>query len=356
MTQNAVKKVRQRLRAKIGTDLQQQEIPMAKRTLKDDRKALKERELGRYNERNYREALRYIEELEMQVNAIEKLKSNRRTHKIRAYKSRGTDEATVVACLSDVHIGATVRPEQVQGLNQYNMEISRQRVDEFFSKIVKLTKKERQDVHISELVLFLGGDIIDGALHLDTIMANDVSEPMMQAVAAQNWIESGLLHLEPHFERITIVCKDGNHSRITQKQRHATRNGNSLEWAMYQNLAKRHPEFEWVIEDSYLTYYTVYDEVLRVHHGDAIRYMGGVGGLEVPMKRAYYQWNMTEPATINIMGHYHSYMPGYNTVNGSLIGYNAYAAQNKFAHQPPIQSYILLVADKGITQHSPILV
>ena len=65
--------------------------------------------------------------------------------------------------------------------------------------------------------------------------------------------------------------------------------------------------------------------------------------------------NATEQADINFMGHYHQYMAGYNTLNGSLIGWNAYAAENKFPYAPPIQAYMLLDAKRGVTVHSPIL-
>lgn len=360
VTINSVKKVRQRLRAKMSTD-QQEGIAMPKRTLKDDREALKQRELGRYNERNYREALRYIEELEMQVNAIEKLNKNHRTHKIRAYKSKGVDEATVIACLSDVHIGELVRPEQVQGLNQYNMEIARQRMDEFFSKIVKLTEKERQDVEIRELILFLGGDIIDGALHLDTIMANDVSEPMMQAVAAQNWIESGLLHLESHFDKITIVCKDGNHGRVTHRIHHASRQGNSLEWFMFHTLAGRLPQFNWINDTALHTYVDVYKghpggKTIRFHHGDTISF-GGVNGPYTYLNRRAMQWNKGRQADIDVMGHLHMYRvnPIGWVLNGSVVGYNPFAISLGAEYEPPTQAFFLIDKKRGMTVNIPIL-
>ena len=181
-----------------------------KKDIKKDRVHHKDKSLGRYNDMKYREALAYIDELEAKVEAIRRLEANKRIHTIKPSANKGVDEATVVAVLSDVHIGSVVRPDQVQGLNQYNIDIARQRVDQFFQKIARLTQKERQDVTISRLVLFLGGDIIDGALHLDTIMSNELAEPMRQAVLAQSWIESGLLFLEKHFEQITIVCADGN--------------------------------------------------------------------------------------------------------------------------------------------------
>jgi hypothetical protein len=327
-------------------------------TLKDDRKHLRDRELGRHNDRKYKEALRTIHHLESEIEAYRAVSvpPSKRVIK-RLHGSTHASQATAIAMASDWHVDEVVNPRTVQGLNKYNPDIATERADTFFRRLVKLVNRNRFDTVVDNLVLILGGDFISSNIH-EELLENTAMRPLEAIIFVQDIIDAGLRYLKEDggFKKIVVVCTAGNHSRITHKMRYQTRNGNSLEWAMYQNLAKRHPDLQWVIEDGYLTYYKVYNKVLRIHHGDAIRYAGGVGGLEIPMKRAYYQWNMTEPADINLMGHYHQYTPGYNTVNGSLIGYNAYAAQNKFAYQPPMQAFILLDAQRGITVHSPILV
>ena len=229
-----------------------------KRTLKQDRKEVIARERKQHLESNYKEALTTISQLETEVEAIKKLKKALPIKEIKASANKGVDEATVVACLSDVHIGSVVRPEQVQGLNEYNVDIAKRRIEHFFKKVARLADKERQDVTINELVLFLGGDIIDGALHLDTIMSNDIAEPMRQAVVAQQAIESGLHFLKDKFKRITVVAKDGNHGRVSNRIHHSSRVGNSLEFFMYYNMATRMPDINWVIEEGLHTYLTLY--------------------------------------------------------------------------------------------------
>jgi hypothetical protein len=330
-------------------------------TLKDDRKHLRDRELGRHNDRKYKEALRTIHALEREVEAYRAVSVPPSKRNIKRLPGHAhTSQATAIAIASDFHIEEVVKPSTVQGKNKYNPDIAQERVDTFARKLVRLTARNRFDTTVDNLVLILGGDFISGSIHEELAETNALA-PMEAILLAQDMLDACIRYIKENgeYKRIVVICKDGNHGKMGYagtKIRHASRTGNSLEWAMYQNLSKRHPDIEWIIEDSYLTYYKVYDKVLRIHHGDAIRYLGGVGGLEIPMKRAYYQWNMTEPADINICGHFHQYMPGYNTVNGSLIGYNAYAAQNKFAYQPPMQAFLLLEASKGIVVHSPILV
>ena len=54
--------------------------------------------------------------------------------------------------------------------------------------------------------------LIDGWLR-DDQQDNDPAGPMKQAVIAQELIEEGLQFLAPNFERINVVCKDGNWAR-----------------------------------------------------------------------------------------------------------------------------------------------
>lgn len=158
------------------------------------------------------QAMEEISVLEAQVEAIRKLKASQNPHAITPHWGDGKSEATAFAIATDWHIGQLVRPESVNGLNSYDVATAKKRAATFFENVVKLTDKERQNVRITELVLFLGGDLIDGALHLDTIQSNEIAEPIRQAVIAQELIEGGLNFLLNHgrYQNITVVCCDGN--------------------------------------------------------------------------------------------------------------------------------------------------
>lgn len=331
-------------------------------TLKQDRKHVRDKELGRHNDQKYKEALKTIAELEREVNAYQVLSEAPHKRVIRKQRIRkGASRATVISFASDWHVAEIVKPSTVQYLNKYNPDIAERRAKNYWRKLVDMTNRQRHDTTIETLCLVLAGDFITGHIHSELAELTAMA-PLEELVFAQSLLDAGIRYVKEHgdFKRIVVICKDGNHGRMGydgSKTRHATRAGHSLEWAMYQTLAKLHPDLEWVIDESYLTYYDIYGYTIRTHHGDMVRYNGGVGGLEVPMKRAYMQWNLTKHADINIMGHWHTYLPGYNTVNGSLIGYNAYAAQVVRAnHQPPLQAFIVLDQDKGITTHAPLLV
>jgi len=101
----------------------------------------------------------------------------------------------------------------------------------------------------------------------------------------------------------------------------------------------------------------VYGRTLRLHHGHAIRYQGGVGGLFIPTYKAIAQWNLGRRAHLDAFGHFHQTKDGGSFLtNGSLIGYNAFALSIKADFELPRQTLILLDKTRGRTCSWPILV
>lgn len=299
------------------------------------------------------------EKLHVELDAVRILKARTAETIITPQKGTQTSEATAVACLSDVHVGNHITLAQTNGINEYNQEIARERCKLFFQRVVRMTNKERQDITIDEMILFLGGDFIDGALHMDTIMSNNPATPMEQVVIAQDIIESGLKYLEAHgdFKRITIVCKDGNHGRITAKMHWNSRVGNSLEWYLYHNLAMRYPQFNWVIEESFYSYVTVYGKRVRFHHGDTVAF-GGQNGFYMNMHRRIAGEPPALMPDLDVCGHLHQYTPLRRyVVNGCVVGYSPYAMslQTFNKGEPPTQAFFLLDKKRWVTVHIPIL-
>lgn len=329
------------------------------KNLRSVRRAKKKQDKTVQTAHTLKEALQKIDELENYVEAIKKLKNSKSSLVISPRQLTNTSEATAFAVATDWHIGSVVKPESVSGLNTFNVEIAKMRVKNFFERIVRLTNKERQDIRIDELVLFLGGDLIDGSLHLDGTMIADIGEPIRQSILCQSLIEAGLNFLLEHgkYKRITVVCCDGNHSRTTQKIHFSSRQGNSLEYFMYYNIAARYPNVNWVMANGIHAYLDVYDYTFRFHHGDTISF-GGVNGPYTYLNRRIYQWNQAHKADYTVMGHLHMWCIGTRRwlINGSLVGYSPYAVGLGGEFQPPIQAFFLMDKKRGVTVHIPILV
>lgn len=254
--------------------------------IRDDKRVLRHRE----DRQHLDEAISRIEELNAQVNAIRKMVASTKRYVIKPHHGKNTSEAVAIAIASDWHVGSRITLGTTNGLNEYNTAIARERAKTFFERIVRLANKERQDVAIDELILFLGGDLIEGDLHLDTIQSSDIQGTMNQLVEVQALVMAGLTYIKDHFKKVTVVCADGNHGRVSTKQHFHSRRGNSAEYFLYYNLAGRFPEFQWIVNESMLTYLPVYDKTLAFMHGDRISF-GGINGFYTYLHRRIDEWN-----------------------------------------------------------------
>lgn len=307
----------------------------------------------------YHEAIKVIEELTRERDAAIRLSNNPRKHQIHLSVPRGTGEAVAFLVASDWHLEEEVRIESVNGRNEFNLAIAKYRVDDFFSHGLKLIKKEQGSQQINHVVLALLGDFISGNIH-EELLETCKLRPIDAIMLARDWIASGIQFLLNNTTcTFQIVCCVGNHTRITKKVHIAQERGNNLEYFMYHVLKdhfKHDKRVQFIIEDSYHTYLDVFGTTIRFHHGHAIKYGGGVGGLTIPVNKAIAQWNKTRTADLDIFGHWHQQFDGGNFMcNGSIIGYNAFAVFIKAGFESPKQLFFILDKKRGKTGVYPIL-
>ena len=310
-------------------------------------------------EGKYRSALTTIDRLEGELGIVTAMREGVAPFAIKAQKGTGTSEATPVLVASDWHFEEEVDPRTVSGLNAYNLDIAHKRATEFFTHGLRLVKLLNQDVAISDVVVALLGDFISNDIHEEVAEVTDAS-PTNAIVLVLNELISGIEYfLENSSYTFTFVCKSGNHGRTTKTTRFATENGHSLEYLMYLHLAahfRTEPRVRFIIEDGIHTYLPVYDRTVRFHHGHAIRYAGGVGGITIPVNKAIAQWDKGRTADIDVFGHFHQSAQHRKWVcNGPMIGYNAFAMSIKADYEPPSQTLFLLDKRRGRTAVWPIL-
>lgn len=278
--------------------------------------------------------------------------------------SKSVNEATAILVASDWHVEEVVEAELVNGRNFYNLDESRARAERFFERGLRLVNICRRDVAIPHVVLGVLGDMISGSIHADLAESN-LLPPIDAAMRCADYLTGGIEFWLKHFKksgtRLSVLCHTGNHGRITPDRRIHTEAGNSLERMLYTLVARHFKDVEGVdfcIARAYHTYMPVYDERIRWHHGHAIRYQGGVGGLFVPAFRSCDRWNRTkQPATLDIFGHHHWRLDGGTFLsNGSLIGYSPFSVQGGYPFQEPEQLFTLIDKKRGRTTVWPIFV
>ena len=309
--------------------------------------------------RKYDEALKTIEHQESELRAMNVLGQGLDTYTIEPKHGRRTSEGTAVLVASDWHVEENVGPE-VGGLNHYNLDIARARAQKFFQSGLRLVQLLHRDINITTVVLALLGDFISNDIHEEFA---DIAElqPMHALVTAQNMLISGITFLlENSTARLIMPCHSGNHARTTKTTRFSAESGHSLEYLMYLHLAayfRDQPRVQFIIPESYHSYLDVYGTTIRFHHGHAIRYQGGVGGIYIPANKAIAQWNKARHADLDVFGHYHQMRDGGNFIaNGSLIGYSGFAVSIKADYESPKQALFLMDKKRGKTAVWPILV
>ena len=277
----------------------------------------------------------------------------------RLSKSKG--EGTVVALSSDVHAEHKITREETNGINEYSPDICARRLENYFINLVRLTENNRRDIALNDLVLGILGDLPHGFIHDEYIRSNYLTPPEAALFIIEQY-RRGLRYLidNGNFKRIIVVCKVGNHSRITDKIYSSDEALHSYEWAIYNLLKKEFTEIEWMIENSYFSYLNVYDKVIRFHHGHAFKYAGGIGGLYVPLVRYVTKINKgkLQKADLDCIGHWHSldYLRAASVlINGSVCGYDSYAQRKGFEPEPPAQQFLIVDKKRGFTINAPIM-
>lgn len=273
----------------------------------------------------------------------------------------GLREATAVAMLSDAHVEERVKPSDTPSGNFYNLDIAALRLERFFAGIEWKIEMYRSRFAIRDLLLWYGGDLVSGHIH-DENVETSAFPPIAACLWIQPRLVDGVRRLVDRLklERLQLVCSYGNHGRDTRKPRRATGAHHSYEWSMYQQIAQLlsdDPRIEVLADPSAHQYAKAYDFDLHFHHGDETSYQGGVGGITIPLNKAVAQWDKVRRCHYHHFGHWHQYQDtGNMVVNGSVIGFNAYAMSIKASPEDPQQAFYLLDSKRGKTCKSPLWV
>jgi hypothetical protein len=304
---------------------------------------------------------RRIIQLESEVEFLTDFKQHKpQTFNILPPSSNKNHEATVITQWSDWHVDEVVKPSTINGFNEYNPTIVEKRAKKLFENTVKLVQTQRAGVIIKTAIIHLGGDLVTGWIHPEGMQTNSMT-PQEGMFFAYDLHVAGIEYLLKYgeFNEIFIICSRGNHGRITHKMQYANdyaTNNENYAYKMLANYFRNNSKVKFQIDDAELAYMNVYGKLLRFFHGWQIRFKGGIGGLTIPLYKALHRWDKNLPTYYNFMADKHSYSrPTPDCVlNGSLVGFNAYAMSNGFTFEPPRQSFTLLDSKRGITIKAPI--
>jgi hypothetical protein len=236
---------------------------------------------------------------------------------------------------SDWHAGEVVRPEEVNGVNRFDMDVMNARVVKLVNKTIELCFDHMTNPQYPGLVLNLGGDMVSGDIHDELMKTNE--KPLLPVVLDVVEIIAGAItRLLDAFDRIYVPCAPGNHGRTTKKieaKRYVYQNFDWLIYCLLERHFKDDTRIQFDIPESGEVYYQVLGHRYLLVHGNDIGARGGDGiiGAIGPIMRGETKVGRSESAigreydTV-LMGHWHQmlWLPRA-IVNNSLKGYDEFA-------------------------------
>lgn len=257
-----------------------------------------------------------------------------------------------IALFSDAHIDETVNPDSVLGLNEYDTEIAKERVSAYFANLATCLKRDA----VSDLYFASLGDTISGFIHPHLEQENGMT-PQEAVLFGQSLIVSGMKYLREKLPAvsITFIGISGNHSRTTKKIQASNGYKLSYEWIMYHNVKQicegLELDIEFIIPESELALIETPDNKRYIFcHGFQVQSKGTgtVAGIYPALQRLAMKWQKVFQQDKIFLGHYHTNVSiPTATVNGSIIGYNAFALSNGMGYEEPAQQYEVYDSEVG---------
>jgi hypothetical protein len=271
-----------------------------------------------------------------------------------------------VLVTSDFQWGERITAENMDGLNEYNIEVAEKRYRTLIDKTIDISFNQLPTNSYSGIVYLRLGDTISGEIHADLRESNVLQAiPAVKSVVeAETW---GIAALAQAFKKVHVISVAGNHGRTTlktQAKRGGADNFDTLAAWWLESIFETNPNVTFQTPNSPDAVFMLHGRRYLATHGDRIGSRGGEGFIGPAatimrgMKRTHDQYAKTGlPITKMFIGHFHTaYDLGYGWCNGSLPGYSEYARDGRMSPEAPIQWLIMMHPTYGAVAQWPIMV
>jgi predicted transcriptional regulator len=276
---------------------------------------------------------------------------------------------SAVLPIYDIQYGQLVQPSDVPfGLGEYSASVFDRRAERYVEAVTGSMLDYAASHRIDELIVVLGGDLVEGA----DIFAGQAwqldRDPVRQSVELAGKLEALLRELvrfareDIGVERIGVYSVPGNHGKVGGKRSGAT--PTTMSWdhlttVMLQDKLRAEPIDGWGIEPAGALLFETAGHTFLAVHGDEIRGWGGLpfygltrfDGRAIRMARLVYDYCL--------LGHHHQQAAipngsgGEFLVSGDWVGGNNLSKHIVAASRP--QQRLLFVSRKwGVTENLPI--
>lgn len=265
--------------------------------------------------------------------------------------------------LSDLHWGEVVDPEQVNGMNAYDLAIARKRLRHTVETAIKLCAILDGKMRYPGVVVALGGDGVSGNLH-DELTATNEQSIMPVVLDLFEHLAAAIKAMADAFGKVFLPCVSGNHGRDTRKTWSKDRNYTSFDWLIYQFLSRHFAgdkRITFYIPAGSDAHFRIYQTRYLLTHGDQFKAGDSIIGPLGPLARGR-QKKLARDASVGkewdvmLAGHFHTYihMPSM-IVNGSLKSADEWSMQQNFPYEPAQQALWITHPRYGQTFRMPVL-
>lgn len=280
-------------------------------------------------------------------------------------ESTPSSRAVLGLFLSDLHAGEVVDPDEILGLNAYNVDVFRKRIRRYFAAALEIGPRWASDCRLEGALVVLGGDLISGDIHLELQISNELTAHEQVALVVEE-VEAGLHKCIEAFGRVHVVSVPGNHGRTTHKptaKLYSRMSYDTLAASILRDrLEPRYSNITFQIPRGRDAVVPVLGWNIFVNHGDGLGSGGGQGfiGPLAPIVRGSkkvenQQFRAKRPFDLLLHGHYHtSANPGPVLSNGSVPGYTEYGNGLRAALEPPQQWLFLIHERWGLRERAEI--
>lgn len=283
-----------------------------------------------------REKRGYLREEARFENLLEVLKDSFIELDVKDYKpiDSAVERKSAIAQWSDWHCGALID----NPFNFYDVDTMIERAEIIRDKTIHYCELHK----VTDLVIEINGDLVDGAIHVSSRVAQE-ENVLEQIVTVTDLLAKLINSMKPHFNSIKVVTTLGNHGRLTPNKKDSITKEN---FEMLIPLWLRDKLDGVTIIDSKgldFVQYQIDDKIIMLAHGQNDKISSAVDD--------FIKMYKVIPQEIHL-GHTHSYKDVNDcdiltTVNGSLCGSDDYALSIRKVTKPS-QNLIIYDDDRCI--------
>jgi hypothetical protein len=288
----------------------------------------------------------------------ESIKSHKPTKTIKEKPSNKTSDEELVLCIGDVHAGEIILSEETMGLNSYNMDVMKERMNKLYNGTNSIVNKMSNHTY-NKLHIFCLGDMVSGLIHDELMSGVAVVDQVIQTA---HIISEMIEKWSYKFPEIEISAVVGNHGRLQKQIRHKKKydNFDYLMYYMIKSMCRELVNVSFNIPKSPFLIKKIYDFNFLLMHGDSkVQSYAGIPFYKIRKTDSNLTQTLTASKNIFphyvVMGHYHTNNTldkagmGKIIINGSMVGTSDFALNTMFVSGEPKQTLFGVHKEYGVT-------